>query len=173
MLSKSPVSSKDSKRSKDSKDKKSSKDQDENEKNKDEAEDFTIFKCNKSAFLEDMVNSNEEYVLKKYINITSLSLQNYNMIFNIFRFEDIWKFKDDPDNLHERYYKDMIEREKMAKLEQEIRNIVDELMRSELELLQAAYDKDKAIKGKKSKKPQKKARLPIIYIVLYLDSFLK
>lgn len=65
MLSKSPVSSKDSKRSKDSKDKKSSKDQDENEKNKDEAEDFTIFKCNKSAFLEDMVNSNEEYVLKK------------------------------------------------------------------------------------------------------------
>lgn len=50
----------------------------------------------------------------------------------------------------------MIEREKMAKLEHEIRNKVDGLMRVELELLQAAYDKDKAIKGKKSKKPQKK-----------------
>lgn len=50
----------------------------------------------------------------------------------------------------------MIEREKMSKLEQEIRNNVDEVMRGELELLQAAYDKDKGIKGKKSKKPQKK-----------------
>lgn len=59
MLSKSPVSSKDSKRSKDSKDKKSSKDQDENGK-KDEGEDLNIYKCNKSAFLSDIVNSNEE-----------------------------------------------------------------------------------------------------------------
>lgn len=50
----------------------------------------------------------------------------------------------------------MIEREKMIKIEREIRNIVDEMMRSELELLQAAYDRDKAHKGKKSKKPQKK-----------------
>lgn len=52
----------------------------------------------------------------------------------------------------------MIERDKMVNLEQEIRNIVDELMRSELELLQAAFDKDRAFKGKKSKKPQKKVK---------------
>lgn len=50
----------------------------------------------------------------------------------------------------------MIEREKMVKIEQEIRNIVDEVMRSELEVLQAAYDRDRAHKGKKTKKPQKK-----------------
>lgn len=70
------------------------------------------------------------------------------------RFEDIWKFKDN-DDPHERYYKDVIERDKMVKIEQEIRNIVDDLMRSELELLQAAFDKDRAFKGKKGKKPQK------------------
>lgn len=50
----------------------------------------------------------------------------------------------------------MIEREKMIKIEQEIRNIVDDMMRGELELLQAALDRDKAHKGKKAKKPQKK-----------------
>lgn len=55
----------------------------------------------------------------------------------------------------------MIERDKMAKLEQEIRNVVDEMMRSELELLQAAFDKDRGAKGKKSKKPQKKVKLCI------------
>lgn len=53
----------------------------------------------------------------------------------------------------------MIEREKMVKLEQEIRKVVDELMRSELELLQAAFDRDRAHKGKKAKKPQKKVML--------------
>lgn len=83
------------------------------------------------------------------------NLPNYFTYFH-YRFEDMWKFKDDPDNPHERYYKDIIEREKMVKIEQEIRNIVDEIMRSELELLQAAFDKDRAFKGKKSKKPQKK-----------------
>ncbi|KAF9794649.1 hypothetical protein SFRURICE_016450 [Spodoptera frugiperda] len=129
----SPVSSKESKRSKESKDKKNGKG-DENGKNgKEDADDLDTYKCASSAFLKDMTGANEEY-------------------------EDIWKFKEDADNPHERYYKDMIEREKMVKIEQEIRNIVDELMRSELELLQAAYDRDRAQKGKKSKKQQKKAR---------------
>lgn len=59
----------------------------------------------------------------------------------------------------------MIEREKMVKIEQEIRNIVDELMRSELELLQAAFDRDRAHKGKKSKKPQKKVKLFFTYLI--------
>ncbi|KAG6454726.1 hypothetical protein O3G_MSEX008840 [Manduca sexta] len=127
----SPVSSRDSKRSKDSKDKKSSKT--EENKNKEEVDDLQTYKCRNSAFLQDMVNANEE-------------------------FEDIWKFKPDADDTHERYHKDMIEREKMVKIEQEIRNVVDEMMRSELELLQAAFDRDRAHKGKKAKKPQKKVR---------------
>ncbi|CAG9789481.1 unnamed protein product [Diatraea saccharalis] len=128
----SPVSSKDSKRSKESKDKKSSKNGDNN-KPKEEPEDLNIYQCTSSVYLQDIVNANEE-------------------------FEDIWKFKDDIDNPHERYYKDMIEREKIVKIEQEIRNIVDEMMRNELELLQAAFNRDMASKGKKVKKQQKKVR---------------
>lgn len=83
------------------------------------------------------------------------------------RYEDIWKFKDDPDNPHERYYRDMIERDKMVNLEQEVRNVVDEMMRSELELLQAAFDKDRAFKGKKGKKPQKKVKRTFFINRLY------
>ncbi|KAJ2953495.1 hypothetical protein O0L34_g1093 [Tuta absoluta] len=128
----SPVtSSRDSKKSKDSKDKNKNKADDN--KTKDEAEDLQTYKCNASAFLQDITNANEE-------------------------FEDIWKYKDDSENTDERYHKDMIEREKMVKIEKEIRNIVDEIMRSELELLQAAFDRDRAHKGKKAKKPQKKVR---------------
>nr|XP_026494217.1 IQ and AAA domain-containing protein 1-like isoform X1 [Vanessa tameamea] len=127
----SPVSSKDSKKSKESKDKKNNKA--EENKNKDEADDLKNFKCTSSAFLQDMVNANEEY-------------------------EDIWKYRDDEVIQHEEYDKDMIERDKMLKIEQEIRNILDEMMRNELELLQAAFDRDRAHKGKKAKKPQKKVR---------------
>ncbi|XP_069360695.1 IQ and AAA domain-containing protein 1-like [Maniola hyperantus] len=127
----SPVSSKDSKKSKESKDKKNNKVEDN--KNKDEAEDLKSFKCSTSAFLKDFVSANEEY-------------------------EDIWKYRDDEVKHDEKCDKDMIEREKMIKIEQEIRNIVDDMMRSELELLQAALDRDRAHKGKKAKKPQKKVR---------------
>ncbi|KAJ8723713.1 hypothetical protein PYW07_007693 [Mythimna separata] len=129
----SPVSSKESKRSKESKDKKNGKSEENGKNGKEDVDDLDTYTCTTSAFLKEMTGANEEY-------------------------EDIWKFKEDADNPHERYYKDMIEREKMVKIEQEIRRIVDELMRSELELLQAAYDRDRAQKGKKSKKQQKKTR---------------
>ncbi|CAK1583887.1 unnamed protein product [Parnassius mnemosyne] len=127
----SPVSSKESKKSKESKDKKSSKAEDN--KIKDEMEDLQNYKCTSSAFLQDIISANEE-------------------------FEDIWKYKDDDYEHHEKYYKDIIESDKMVKIEQEIRNNVDEMMRSELELLQAAYDRDRSHKGKKAKKPQKKVK---------------
>lgn len=52
-------SSKQSKGSKESKDKKSSKN-DETKKPTDEGEDYLMYKCKKSAFLDDIVNSNEE-----------------------------------------------------------------------------------------------------------------
>lgn len=54
----SPVSSGGSKRSKDSKDKKSSKNGDA--KPKEEGEDLITYKCTASAFLQDIVNANEE-----------------------------------------------------------------------------------------------------------------
>ncbi|XP_038206918.1 IQ and AAA domain-containing protein 1-like [Zerene cesonia] len=129
----SPISSKDSKKSKDSKEKKSNKTDENKNKDKDELEDLYTFKCTASSFLQEIINTNEEY-------------------------EDIWKYREDEDDLHEKYDAEMIEREKMAKIEQEIRNTVDDLMRTELDLLQAAFDRDRAHKGKKSKKPQKKVR---------------
>lgn len=152
----SPVSSKDSKRSKESKDKKSNKTEDA--KNKDEVEDLKTFKCNPSSFLKDMVEANEEYV-----SLQEFFFLHFYILFELlsYRYEDIWKFRDDGNNQNEKYDSDMVEREKMLKVEQEIRNIVDETMRSELELLQAALDRDRAHKGKKSKKPQKKV------IILY------
>ncbi|XP_068619350.1 dynein regulatory complex protein 11 [Battus philenor] len=128
----SPVSSKESKKSKESKDKKSAKTDDN--KSKDDMDDLQNYRCMNSAFLQDIISANEE-------------------------FEDMWKFKEiDYDDSNERYHKDIIQREKMVKIEQETRNIVDDMMRSELDLLQAAIDKDRSHKGKKAKKPQKKVR---------------
>ncbi|VVC97742.1 unnamed protein product, partial [Leptidea sinapis] len=127
----SPISSKGSKRSKDSKEKRSNKT--EEIKNKDENEDLFTFKCTPSVFLQEIISANEEY-------------------------EDIWKFRDVEDDIHEMFDKEMIEREKLGKIEQEIRNDVDEMMRGELDLIQAAFDRDRAHKGKKAKKPQKKVR---------------
>lgn len=45
-----------------------------------------------------------------------------------------------------------------GELEQEIRHIVDDTMRQELEQLQAALDRDRAVRGKKSKKNNKTRR---------------
>lgn len=52
----------------------------------------------------------------------------------------------------------MIYSDKYAELEHELRVVIDELMRRELDQLQAAFDRDRAVKGKKSKKSQKKNR---------------
>ncbi|GBP98229.1 Dynein regulatory complex protein 11 [Eumeta japonica] len=126
----SPVSSKESKKSKE-KEKKNNKNNET--KTKDEEENMEVFQCSSSAFLQEIITANEE-------------------------FEDIWKFKDEKENAKEKCYEDMIERDKMIKIEGEVRVVVDEVIRGELELLQAAYDKDRAHKGKKAKKPQKKVR---------------
>lgn len=52
----------------------------------------------------------------------------------------------------------MIYTDKYAEAEWELRTIIDEMMRQELEMLQAALERDKTQKGKKSKKSTKKAR---------------
>lgn len=53
----------------------------------------------------------------------------------------------------------MVFAEKYNEVEGELRRVVDDLMRQELELLQAALDRDRATKGKKAaKKSSKKAR---------------
>lgn len=65
-------------------------------------------------------------------------------------FNDVWKNKD-AGLVKQSYYEDMVYNEKYAEVERELRKIVDDLMRQELELLQSAI-------GKKIKKSNKKAR---------------
>lgn len=76
----------------------------------------------------------------------------------LFRFNDIWREKDETMNTKQTYYADMLYAEKFNEVESELRKVVDEMMRQELEMLQAALDKDRAQKGKKSKKASKKTR---------------
>lgn len=52
----------------------------------------------------------------------------------------------------------MVYTDKYAEVELEIRKVVDDMMRQELEILQAALDRDRAQKGKKAKKSTKKTR---------------
>ncbi|KAG5668405.1 hypothetical protein PVAND_016345 [Polypedilum vanderplanki] len=73
-------------------------------------------------------------------------------------FNDIWRNKDESGNLKQLHYEDMIYAEKYSEVEMELRKLVDEMMRHELDLLQIALDKDRAAKGKKVKKGGKKAR---------------
>ncbi|CRK93455.1 CLUMA_CG006991, isoform A [Clunio marinus] len=73
-------------------------------------------------------------------------------------YNEIWRTKDESSNLKQLHYEDMIYAEKYREVEMELRKIVDEMMRNELDLLQIALDKDRAAKGKKVKKGGKKAR---------------
>lgn len=74
-------------------------------------------------------------------------------------FDEIWRNKDESMNPQEYHYEDIIEHEQMTDMEDELRKIVDEMMRSELQLLQEAFDKDRGYKGKKPKKASKKMRV--------------
>lgn len=73
-------------------------------------------------------------------------------------FNDVWRNKDESRNPRQRQYDEMIFSDKYAELEHELRVVIDELMRQELDQLQAALDRDRAVKGKKSKKSAKKGR---------------
>lgn len=91
------------------------------------------FKVTQSMFLSDIKTGIEEY-------------------------NEIWKDKDEAGNPKQKHYDDIIYADKYSEVEMDLRRIVDDMMRQELELLRAALDKDRANKGKKSKKSNKKAR---------------
>lgn len=50
----------------------------------------------------------------------------------------MWKNKDESTNLKQIHYEDMIYAEKYTEVEMELRKIVDEMMRHELDLLQVS-----------------------------------
>lgn len=91
------------------------------------------FKASQSLFLPELKNGVDEY-------------------------NDVWRSKDESTNLRHTYDREMVFQEKYLEVEGELRKVVDDLMRQELELLQAALDRDRATKGKKAKKSSKKAR---------------
>lgn len=117
-------------KSKKEKAKKATKEDLTKKKKEDEDED-PGFKMAPSNFLTDLLTANTE-------------------------FDTIWKEKlYDPN---EQPYMDMIKAEKQAEVEAELRKIVDNMMREELEVLQAALDRDRAKKGKKGKRSSKKKK---------------
>ncbi|XP_063918928.1 dynein regulatory complex protein 11-like isoform X2 [Zophobas morio] len=77
-------------------------------------------------------------------------------------FEEYHEFFDerkDADNPEEKTYMDIIHEEKCYEMQLELRKIVDDMMRLELEQLEEALLKDRAkVKGKKYKKKKKKKK---------------
>ncbi|GJQ84215.1 hypothetical protein Trydic_g2885 [Trypoxylus dichotomus] len=96
------------------------------EKQVDEDEDEAFSKAIVSAFLPEITIRKEEY-------------------------DEVWRNKDESSNPRQFYYRDIIEKEQMSGMEGELRKIVDDMMRAELQLLQEAYDRDRGFKGKKQK----------------------
>ncbi|XP_020283087.1 IQ and AAA domain-containing protein 1 [Pseudomyrmex gracilis] len=123
------VSSKESKKSKRSKER-SKKDSD-TEQSEDETD--LGFKSIPSNFLSELTSANQEY-------------------------QDVWKDKDESANPMQLPYRDMIEAEKRKEVEDEVRVVVDQAMRGDIEALQLALDRDRGFKGKRTKKSQKRVR---------------
>ncbi|KAK9309172.1 hypothetical protein QLX08_001123 [Tetragonisca angustula] len=119
-----------SKESKKSKRSKSKKDSDA-EQSEEETEQG--FKSVPSNFLSELVHGNQEY-------------------------QEVWKNKDEAMNAAQLPYLDMIENEITKEVENEVRITVDQALRDDIEALQLALDRDKGLKGKRTKKAQKKIR---------------
>ncbi|KAF5278956.1 hypothetical protein FQA39_LY05634 [Lamprigera yunnana] len=73
-------------------------------------------------------------------------------------YDEYWKNKDESMNPKQYHYHDVILNDQMNLMENELRKVVDEMMRGELQLLQEAYDRDRGFKGKKQKKASKKTK---------------
>ncbi|XP_031839802.2 dynein regulatory complex protein 11 isoform X1 [Nomia melanderi] len=119
-----------SKESKKSKKSKAKKDS-ENEQSEEETEQG--FKPIPSNFLSELMHANQEY-------------------------QEVWKSKDESTNVAQLPYTNMIEKEKTEEVEHEVRVIVDQELRGDIEALQNALDRDKGLKGKRAKKTQKRIR---------------
>ncbi|KAL6267203.1 hypothetical protein P5V15_000280 [Pogonomyrmex californicus] len=119
--------------SKDSKKSKRSKSKKDSETEQSEDKTDLGFKSVLSNFLPELIHANQEY-------------------------QDVWKDKDESANPMQLPYRDMIEAEKTREVEDEVRVIVDQAMRGDIEALQLALDRDKGFKGKRAKKPQKRVR---------------
>lgn len=66
-------------------------------------------------------------------------------------YDDVWRNKDETSNPRQFHYGNLIEKEQMSEMEIQLRKVVDDMMRAELQLLQEAFDRDRGFKGKKQK----------------------
>ncbi|XP_076238279.1 dynein regulatory complex protein 11 [Calliopsis andreniformis] len=117
--------------SKESKKSKKSKSKKDSETEQSEEETEQGFKSIPSNFLSELVHANQEY-------------------------QEVWKNKDESMNMSQLPYMDIIETEKTNEVENEIRTVVDEALRGDIEALQSALDRDKGFK--RAKKMQKRVR---------------
>ncbi|XP_054288457.1 dynein regulatory complex protein 11 [Macrosteles quadrilineatus] len=113
--------------------KKGTKDKDDAKKKKSDEDEDPGFKMGTSSFLSDLMVAGAEY-------------------------DEVWRGRDESVNPRQTYYPEIIHDQNTAHLEAEIRKVIDEELRAELELLQAALDRDRAKKGKKGKKGSKKKK---------------
>lgn len=70
----------------------------------------------------------------------------------------MWKNRDETMNPQQKYYEEIVVNEQMGILENELRKVVDEMMKNELQMLQDAWDRDRGTKTRKPKKSSKKSR---------------
>ncbi|KAK9869258.1 hypothetical protein WA026_003009 [Henosepilachna vigintioctopunctata] len=70
----------------------------------------------------------------------------------------VWDFRDELLNPEEKHYMDIITEQRCYEVQLEMRKIVDEMMRLELELLNDALARDRNKKPKKGKKGKKKKK---------------
>lgn len=54
-------------------------------------------------------------------------------------YDELWRNKNESNNTRQYPYRDIIENEQMGEMENELRKIVDEMMRAELSLLQVLF----------------------------------
>ncbi|XP_076682815.1 dynein regulatory complex protein 11 isoform X2 [Andrena cerasifolii] len=73
-------------------------------------------------------------------------------------YQQVWKNKDESMNMAQLPYIDMIESEKTREVEHEVRVVVDQALRGDIEALQSALDRDRGFKGKRAKKMQRRIR---------------
>ncbi|VDL92577.1 unnamed protein product [Schistocephalus solidus] len=112
-----------------------------------------------SVFLEGLQSGCSEYELPgtcmphaEILCFSRLHFPNLKCVYCPFL--ELWKYRDESNNFFQRHEEELIEADKRAELDLEIRIHVDELMRQELRNLKIAIDKEKQKRIPK-KKPKK------------------
>ncbi|KAJ9582282.1 hypothetical protein L9F63_003411, partial [Diploptera punctata] len=107
------------------------------------------------------IKNNKEKIMKQTRNYDpGFKMQPSNFLSDLqavnAEYDDVWRLKDESQNPWQHADVEMIRAQKMTQVELELRREVDQLLRGELEILQAALARDLASKGKKARKPSKK-----------------